>query len=221
MPTKSLKYFLVNAFTSSVFGGNPAAIIFLDEPLPEETYYKIAGNFNQPMAAFLLPATGRVYEGSKDVESFDPLTTKTFALRWFTPTFEAPQCGHATLALSHVLFQDRNLVPSSVTLLRFETMHRIFGARKISTASSKPKIQVELPGRLVDAVDEEEFRRINNVVSKASGKQDIVVRFVGVVKGDPGFAQYVLVELDEKEDLGSITFDAAVFVSLLLSSTRD
>ncbi len=48
-------------------------------------------------------------------------------------------------------------------------------------------------------------------MSKASGKQDIVVRFVGVVKGDPGFVQYVLVELDEKEDLGGIKFDTVVF----------
>jgi hypothetical protein len=27
-----------------------------------------------------------------------------FGLRWFTPTTEAPLCGHATLAAAHVLF---------------------------------------------------------------------------------------------------------------------
>lgn len=213
MPTKDLKFFLANAFTSSAFGGNPAAVIFLDEPLPEDDYYKIAANFNQPMAAFLLPATGRVYEGSGEDDSFDSSTTKTFALRWFTPTFEVPQCGHATVALSHVLFQDTNLVPTSVILLRFETMHSIFSARNIPNASSRQRIQVQMPGRTLDAVDEAEFRRIKNVVSKASGKQDIAIKYVGVVKDDPGFPQYVLIELDEKEDLGGIKFNKAAFVS--------
>lgn len=215
MPVKNLKFFLVNAFTSTAYGGNPAVAIFLDEPLPEDAYYKIAGNFNQPMAAFLLPATGRVYEGSGKEESFDPSTTKAFAMRWFTPTFEAPQCGHATLALAHVLFQDRDLVPASVTLLRFETMHCIFSARRVSPASSKPKIQVQLPACAVTAVDYEEFKHMKSVVAKASGKQDIEVQFVGVVKGDPGFDPYILVELDEKEDLGGLKIDTTVLVSLL------
>ena len=79
--------------------------------------------------------------------------------------------------------------------------------------SSSPKIQVQLPARSPTAVDEEEFQKIKNIATKASGKQDIAIRFIGNVKGEAGFDVYVLVELDEQEDLGGIKFDTTAFVS--------
>lgn len=33
-------------------------------------------------------------------------TGQSFSLRWFTPTTEVDLCGHATLATSHVLFNE-------------------------------------------------------------------------------------------------------------------
>lgn len=76
----------VDAFTSRLFGGNPAAIVILDEWLPDATLQAIAAENNLAETAFVIP-------------SGDPMP-----LRWFTPEVEMDLCGHATLATGHVLF---------------------------------------------------------------------------------------------------------------------
>jgi PhzF family phenazine biosynthesis protein len=77
-----------DAFTSSLFGGNPAAICPLHEWLPASQMQKIAAENNLAETAFFVPQ-GKDYE-----------------LRWFTPTFEIDLCGHATLASAHILFTE-------------------------------------------------------------------------------------------------------------------
>ena len=77
----------VDAFTRSVFGGNPAMVCPLDEWLPDETLQAIAMENNLSETAFF-------------VKSGDG-----FHLRWFTPAVEVDLCGHATLAAAYVLFE--------------------------------------------------------------------------------------------------------------------
>lgn len=79
----------VDAFTSRLFAGNPAAVVLLDEWLPDETLKSIAAENNLAETAFVI-ASGDV-----------------MPLRWFTPTVEVDLCGHATLASAHVLFKYR------------------------------------------------------------------------------------------------------------------
>jgi len=82
-----LPLYHVDAFTSHLFGGNPAAVVPLDEWLPDDVLGAIAAENNLPETAFVLPEQ-------------DPAP-----LRWFTPAVEVDLCGHATLATAHVLFQ--------------------------------------------------------------------------------------------------------------------
>ena len=82
----TLPYYIVNAFTETIFGGNPAAVMVLDQWLPDERMQALATQHNLSETAF-------VVQQSDD----------TFALRWFTPVAEVPLCGHATLAAAHVL----------------------------------------------------------------------------------------------------------------------
>jgi PhzF family phenazine biosynthesis protein len=82
----------VDAFADRPFTGNPAAVIPLDEWLPDATMQAIAEENNLAETAFTVPAT----DGEADYE-----------LRWFTPTVEVALCGHATLASGHVLLGDR------------------------------------------------------------------------------------------------------------------
>ncbi|MFV1883142.1 MAG: PhzF family phenazine biosynthesis protein [Balneola sp.] len=77
----------VDAFTDSVFGGNPAAVCPLKEWIRPELMQKIAMENNLSETAFF------VREGD------------LYALRWFTPVAEVDLCGHATLASAHVLFE--------------------------------------------------------------------------------------------------------------------
>ena len=79
--------FQVDAFTSTLFAGNPAAVMPLQRWLADEQLQAIAMENNLSETAFLVP-DGQAY-----------------ALRWFTPTVEIDLCGHATLASAHVLFE--------------------------------------------------------------------------------------------------------------------
>lgn len=94
MPTKQLNIYQVDAFTSKVFSGNPAAVCFLDQWLAEETMQAIAAENNLAETAFLV------------ADASAP--ESTFTIRWFTPTVEIPLCGHATLASAHVLYEHLN-----------------------------------------------------------------------------------------------------------------
>jgi predicted PhzF superfamily epimerase YddE/YHI9 len=75
----------VDAFTSRLFGGNPAAVCPLAEWLPEATMQAIAAENNLAETAFF------VAQGNR------------YLLRWFTPTVEVELCGHATLASGYVV----------------------------------------------------------------------------------------------------------------------
>jgi PhzF family phenazine biosynthesis protein len=86
-----LQIFQVDAFTSTPFGGNPAAVVPLEAWLPDKTMLKIAAENNLSETAFF------VKEGDK------------YHIRWFTPTIEVNLCGHATLASSHVIFNELKL----------------------------------------------------------------------------------------------------------------
>jgi len=81
-----LPMYQVDAFTDSLFGGNPAAVCPLDAWLPDATMQAIAAENNLAETAFF------VRDGAD------------YALRWFTPTVEVDLCGHATLASGHVVF---------------------------------------------------------------------------------------------------------------------
>jgi predicted PhzF superfamily epimerase YddE/YHI9 len=79
----------VDAFSDKAFGGNPAAVCVLREPLDDVRMQSIAFELGISETAFLTP-------------SDDP---STFGLRWFSPAVEIDLCGHATLASAHVLRQ--------------------------------------------------------------------------------------------------------------------
>ena len=86
----TIPYWHVDAFASRPFTGNQAAVMPLDEWLPDQVLQAIAEENNFAETAFLV----RDETGESDWE-----------LRWFTPACEIRLCGHATLASGHVLLQ--------------------------------------------------------------------------------------------------------------------
>lgn len=85
-----LTIYQIDAFAEEVFSGNPAAVVPLDNWLPDDVMQKIALENNLSETAFFI----RENSG--------------FHIRWFTPVSEVNLCGHATLATSHVLFHHLN-----------------------------------------------------------------------------------------------------------------
>lgn len=90
MSRMTLPYWHVDAFADRPFTGNQAAVMPLEEWLPDEVLQAIGEENNFAETAFVVPdATGEA----------------DWELRWFTPTCEIRLCGHATLASGHVLLQ--------------------------------------------------------------------------------------------------------------------
>lgn len=87
MPQK-IPYWHVDAFSARPFGGNQAAVMVLEEWLPDDVLVAIAAENLFAETAFLV----RDATGAADWE-----------LRWCTPTYEIALCGHATLASGHIL----------------------------------------------------------------------------------------------------------------------
>ena len=79
--------YIVDAFASGPFTGNPAAVCLLETPPDDCWMQSVAAEMNLSETAFLVPRQ----------DGFD--------LRWFTPVTEVDLCGHATLASAHVLWE--------------------------------------------------------------------------------------------------------------------
>lgn len=77
----------VDAFADQLFAGNPAAVLVLDDWLPDDLMLAITQENNLAETAFVK----RRRDGAWD-------------LRWFAPAHEVDFCGHATLATAHILF---------------------------------------------------------------------------------------------------------------------
>jgi predicted PhzF superfamily epimerase YddE/YHI9 len=90
MSRVSLPYWHVDAFADRPFAGNQAAVMPLEEWLPDEVLQAIGEENNFAETAFVV----RDSWGEADWE-----------LRWFTPACEIRLCGHATLAAGHVLLE--------------------------------------------------------------------------------------------------------------------
>lgn len=85
---QKIPYWHVDAFAASPFGGNQAAVMVLEEWLPDDVLVAIgAENLFAETAFVVRDATGEA----------------DWELRWCTPTYEIALCGHATLASGHVL----------------------------------------------------------------------------------------------------------------------
>ena len=106
----SFNKYLLNAFVSERFSGNPAAVVLLDSSLSDGDLLSIAKKNMLPETAFIL---------RQDNDSLN--------LRWFTPDIEMDLCGHATLAAGWValnyLYPDReeitfSTVSGGITLWR-------------------------------------------------------------------------------------------------------
>ena len=78
-----LDVYFVDAFTSAIFSGNPAAVIFSDID-DEVLMQKIAAENNLSETAFVDLSNNNI--------------------RWFSPACEVNLCGHATLASAFIYF---------------------------------------------------------------------------------------------------------------------
>ncbi|HYC03843.1 MAG TPA: PhzF family phenazine biosynthesis protein [Azospirillaceae bacterium] len=97
-----LPIYQIDAFADRVFAGNPAAVVPLQEWLPDAVMQAIAQENNLSETAYLVPKGEGVW-----------------GLRWFTPEVEVDLCGHATLASAHLLM---GVLHPGLTRVAFDTV---------------------------------------------------------------------------------------------------
>jgi len=194
--------FQLDAFTTRRFTGNPAAVVVLDEFLPDDVMQAVAAENNLAETAFLV----RAGDG--------------YGLRWFTPIVEVPLCGHATLASAAVVMErlepDRDSVvfgsaSGPLTVTRAGTAYVLdFPARYSQPAPMPPGLPEALGVQLIQVLanaynylavvesaalvrnlnpDLAELTRIDRpgVIVTAAGDQgyDFVSRYFAPAKGIP------------------------------------
>lgn len=160
-----MRMYQVDAFTDRVFSGNPAAVLVLDDRLPDDLMLAIAQENNLAETAFVKARP----DGAWD-------------LRWFAPAHEVDFCGHATLATAHILF----------TRARTDTpivFHTRVGKLRVCKGAGGYRLDIPcLPPEVIDALPQEIagifaappvriFRNFENIFADL-GSADAVRSFV-------------------------------------------
>ncbi len=104
-----LDIYQIDAFAEKQFEGNPAAVVPLDEWLPDSVMQAIAEENNLAETAFFVPSESGYH------------------IRWFTPNKEVKLCGHATLASAYVLF---NILGCKKKVLSFQSLSGVLFVSK-------------------------------------------------------------------------------------------
>lgn len=104
-----MKQYIVDAFTSEPFSGNPAAVCVMEAWPSDEAMMKLAMENNLSETAFIV----------KEEQGY--------RLRWFTPGTEVELCGHATLASSFVIL---NYYEPKSDIVRFHTLSGLLSVRR-------------------------------------------------------------------------------------------
>ncbi len=116
--------YYLDAFTTKLFSGNPAAVCPLKFWISDEQMQLIAAENCLSETAFFVP------QGPD------------FELRWFTPKVEVDLCGHATLASSYVIFE---YLGYSERTIRFKTK-----SGDLLVEKQSDQLTLNFPSRVVE-----------------------------------------------------------------------
>ena len=131
-----MKQYIVDAFTDTVFKGNPAAVCIMDSWIDDDLMLSITRENNLSETAFA------VKENEK------------YRLRWFTPGGEIDLCGHATLATAFVItnFYEKNIDKIVFDTLSGDlTVHKKGKLFELNFPSYNLK-SVEITKEIIDAI---------------------------------------------------------------------
>ena len=132
---RRMKFYIVDAFTENLFGGNPAGVVILEKgtDFPEdEVMRKTAAELRYSETAFIRP-----------------VDEKEFQIRYFTPAAEVDLCGHATIG-SFCALRHEGLVKSGTSYID-------------DTLAGRLNIEVSDTSVLMDMGDPEEKGKIQEI----------------------------------------------------------
>ena len=151
------KFFIVDAFTDKVFGGNAAGVVILDEndDFPsDETMLKLAAELRYSETVFIKP---------------EPCDNECdFHARYFTPTDEVDLCGHATIGGIYCLNKTAFLQNGSI---RLKTKAGIIN---VTVKGSDVLMDMAAPVHIATFEDEQLLKRIYRSMGIAVPSEDSI-----------------------------------------------
>jgi PhzF family phenazine biosynthesis protein len=160
-----MRMYQVDAFTDGLFAGNPAAVLVLDDWLPDDLMLVITQENNLAETAFVKARS----DGAWD-------------LRWFAPAHEVDFCGHATLATAHVLLAEVKAEAPLAFHTRVGELRVCKDPRgyKLDIPRLSPEPLEALPAEIADVFDSQPvhiFQNFENIFADL-GSADTVRSFV-------------------------------------------
>ena len=140
-----MKFYIADAFTDSLFGGNPAGVVILDKDgdfPPDETMRKTAAELRYSETAFI-----------------KVLGDREFQIRYFTPAAEVDLCGHATIA-SFVCLVKAGILPENCACIN----HTLAGDLNIEIKDGFVMMDMASPVEMGTISKPEEIKRLYDVM---------------------------------------------------------
>lgn len=137
---ESFPIYHVDAFTDSLFSGNPAAVCILPMWLSDDELHAIAKENNLPVTAFVVRADEK------------------FHIRWITPEYELNICGHGSLAAGHVIL---NYIEPTLQRIDLQSCLEL-----LPVLRSDDLITLNFPAKLIEKCDLPLLEQALNVLPK-------------------------------------------------------
>lgn len=185
-------------------------IVFLDpsNTLTREERLKFPKGFNQPMVVFLTPT---------------PISAKTpgvvsFEVQYFTPGYEVNLCGHGTVAATKIILDSAmNSGPGlgsegsrfpafcspETHTVEFTTGKGVVVSSRRVAIEEEHWFEIIIPAGKLKELTDEEKGRVVEIFTRATGKEPRV-KYMGA--GEPPFEPYLLIVLEESENLEQLKF---------------
>ena len=217
--SKTYPFAIANSFTQDRFGGNPAAIVFLDpsNTLTREERQQFAKGFGQPIVVYLTPTPPPVERPW--VVSFD--------IQHFVANYEVDLCGHGSIAASEVVFGSATNSPGfgqgsqfpafctpETHTLQFTTAEGVVITSRKVVMDDEDWFEIVLPAAKIRDTTDEEWGRVLEAFTQAMGREP-KVKYLGV--GEPPFQHHLLVVFEESENIEQLKF---VDINELVSKPR-
>ena len=140
-----MKFYIVDAFADTLFGGNPAGVVLLDP----STDFPDDGRMRLTAAELRYSETAFV----------KPLASGGYHTRYFTPTDEVDLCGHATIGAFFVLMSQGMIKPGTTL-----TNRTLAGDLGISVDKGKVMMDMATPQHLGDIQSPEALDELYGVM---------------------------------------------------------
>lgn len=140
-----MKFYIVDAFTENLFGGNPAGVVILPEgeDFPsDEIMTKTAAELRYSETAFI-----------------KRLNDKEFNIRYFTPAAEVELCGHATIGSFKALLAG-GYIEDNQTYIN----HTLSGTLNIDIKNGFVLMDMAAPVKIGEISEHEKLRELYDIM---------------------------------------------------------